>query len=267
MSCRHPVVQVIERPEPICDTGHHSRSFRQTPHRRDQAWRAPRTLIAPRLVADLIEQPLQRPQFLREPGHHRRRRSPLTALSGLPREKKCRKLRPAPAMAAGVSDALWTMDDLYDSVMERENEAQQRERYDRLIAKLGVAIRAEENSPCPLNHSTPPQWTGCIKASSWLMQGDTPKLSKRICGAGTPVRRTIPRSSVSGCRSCLCTRNRWLRNTRHAPRHLKSGKQRFRGSSSERDSQKPDLTRASRSILTYGDFSPSSIAAMSRTTV
>lgn len=39
-------------------------------------------------------------------------------------------------MAAGVSDTLWTMDDLYDSVMERENEAQQRERYDRLIAKL-----------------------------------------------------------------------------------------------------------------------------------
>lgn len=53
-----------------------------------------------------------------------------------PREKKGGKLRPTPAMAAGVVDTLWTMDTLYDAVMDQEKSRKKRERYNRLIAKL-----------------------------------------------------------------------------------------------------------------------------------
>jgi hypothetical protein len=46
------------------------------------------------------------------------------------------QLRQTPAMAAGVLDTLWTMETLYDAVIDQENERKKRVRYDRLIAKL-----------------------------------------------------------------------------------------------------------------------------------
>ena len=57
------------------------------------------------------------------------------------RQKIGGKLRPTPAMAAGIVDTQWKMDDLYDAVMKQENERLQSERTDRLIAKLRQAAK------------------------------------------------------------------------------------------------------------------------------
>ena len=46
------------------------------------------------------------------------------------------KLRPTPAMQAGLVDSLWSMGDLYDTVMAAEKERQSDERYARLAERL-----------------------------------------------------------------------------------------------------------------------------------
>lgn len=49
---------------------------------------------------------------------------------------KSGRLRPTPAMAAGVVDTLWDMDHLYDAVMEMEERRVRVERYERLMNRL-----------------------------------------------------------------------------------------------------------------------------------
>ena len=46
------------------------------------------------------------------------------------------KLRPTPAMTADIIDTLWNIDDLYDAVMEMEDQRVRTERYERLMRKL-----------------------------------------------------------------------------------------------------------------------------------
>lgn len=53
------------------------------------------------------------------------------------REKgKSGKLRPTPAMMAGVVDTLWSLDDLYDAVTELQEQRKRAERYERLMRKI-----------------------------------------------------------------------------------------------------------------------------------
>jgi predicted metal-dependent HD superfamily phosphohydrolase len=60
----------------------------------------------------------------------------ITTVAMTGRRKTVRMWSTLIAMTTGVIDTLWTMDDLYDAVMERDNEGKRRERYERLMAKL-----------------------------------------------------------------------------------------------------------------------------------
>lgn len=53
-----------------------------------------------------------------------------------PRHKRGGKLKPTPAMAAGVVGTLWTMDELYAAVLDNEAELKRQAAFDRLIARL-----------------------------------------------------------------------------------------------------------------------------------
>lgn len=52
------------------------------------------------------------------------------------REKQGGQLRPTPAMAAGVVDTLWTMENLFDEVMQYDELLKRQARYERLMARL-----------------------------------------------------------------------------------------------------------------------------------
>ena len=45
-------------------------------------------------------------------------------------------MRPTPAMMAGIESTLWSMEDLYEAVMEIETRRKQEEKYARLMEKL-----------------------------------------------------------------------------------------------------------------------------------
>lgn len=49
---------------------------------------------------------------------------------------KSGKLRPSPAMQAGLTQTLWSMDDLYEQVMQLEEQRKRDEKYRRLMEKL-----------------------------------------------------------------------------------------------------------------------------------
>jgi hypothetical protein len=46
------------------------------------------------------------------------------------------QLTPTPAMMAGLTDTLWSIDDLYDAVMKHQADKKHRTRVDNLLAKL-----------------------------------------------------------------------------------------------------------------------------------
>jgi hypothetical protein len=60
----------------------------------------------------------------------------LQFLLAAPRTGNQRKLRPTPAMQAGLVDTLWTIEDLYDAVMQQAERKRKSTRINKLIAKL-----------------------------------------------------------------------------------------------------------------------------------
>jgi hypothetical protein len=49
---------------------------------------------------------------------------------------KSGQLTPTPAMMAGLTETLWTLEDLYDSVMKQQAEKKHRARVEKLLRKL-----------------------------------------------------------------------------------------------------------------------------------
>jgi hypothetical protein len=54
----------------------------------------------------------------------------------LRRPGKSGQLTPTPAMMAGLTDTLWSIENLYDAVMKQQADKKHRARIDKLIAKL-----------------------------------------------------------------------------------------------------------------------------------